>query len=522
MGLFKFFKNKGLLGKNKTNKVYHTLNSGILVSEPKSKVSRCLYTPENISSLASNEVFVFGSNLDGHHISGAAKTALDKFGAVNGQGVGLQGQSYAIPTMFGDIETIKPYVDDFIEFAKEHRKSFFYVTRVGCGIAGFKDEEIAPLFKKAVFLKNVSLPKTFINSISEIKIPESIRLKHYGQVRTLADIVKYLNDKHKYSSLNDLIKDFQEVVDSYKGRGTIGVYTYKRFLHCLTAFESKLFVTPFGGIKDFLQSNMFKNNTDMENSLEMYRRYSTLDISVLNEIVDGVYNCFWLEKDEDCRFELIYMKRAFAKICRIIQYLNDFRRYTSDDELMDDLRILFGGDLGACNTEHVFDDSYHYPFLFFVNGLSELWKDIAPMGTLDNDLLEKFMFEDHAMKVEELGLDFVIERDYEQDYCHKDVYFPKRVGIGPVYVRIRDGEYVKSCGEGKGPNRYPEWYEMELIKPLISTDSNYKEIEGYYIPVDDYSRPIYGNTWEHIGKIEFENEVEKHRFIEEKLRLHKS
>ncbi len=119
------------------------------------------YTPENINSLKPNEVFVFGSNLAGHHGGGAARVARQRFGAVMGKGVGLQGQSYAIPTMQGGVETIKPYVDDFIAFAKSHPELKFYVTRIGCGIAGFKDEEIASLFADAVELDNIILPKSF-------------------------------------------------------------------------------------------------------------------------------------------------------------------------------------------------------------------------------------------------------------------------------------------------------------------------------------------------------------------------
>ena len=76
-----------------------------------------------------------------------------------GQGVGLQGSSYAIPTMQGGVETIRPYVDEFIDFAKEHPELTFLVTRIGCGIAGFLDEEIAPLFKAAHLLDNVVLPE---------------------------------------------------------------------------------------------------------------------------------------------------------------------------------------------------------------------------------------------------------------------------------------------------------------------------------------------------------------------------
>ncbi|MCM1520234.1 MAG: hypothetical protein NC098_05560 [Lachnoclostridium sp.] len=123
------------------------------------------YTPENITHLDQDEIFVFGSNLQGMHGGGAAYVALRRFGAKLGQGVGLQGQSYAIPTMQGGVETIKPYVDQFIEFARECDQNTFYVTRIGCGIAGFTDEEIAPLFDEAYDLYNVRLPKSFADII---------------------------------------------------------------------------------------------------------------------------------------------------------------------------------------------------------------------------------------------------------------------------------------------------------------------------------------------------------------------
>ena len=118
-------------------------------------------TPEMITALRPDEVFVFGSNLGGFHGGGAARAAMRLFGAVWGQGVGLQGQSYAIPTMQGGVETIKPYVDEFIAFAQSRPDLYFYVTRIGCGIAGFTDDEIAPLFREALPLDNVALPKTF-------------------------------------------------------------------------------------------------------------------------------------------------------------------------------------------------------------------------------------------------------------------------------------------------------------------------------------------------------------------------
>ena len=119
------------------------------------------FTPERIYTLNKNEVFVFWSNMQGMHSGGAALVAFEKFGAKWGQGVGLQGQSYAIPTMQGGLETIRPYVNEFVEFAKSRRDLTFYVTRIGCGIAGFKDEEMAFLFAGALLVENIILPKEF-------------------------------------------------------------------------------------------------------------------------------------------------------------------------------------------------------------------------------------------------------------------------------------------------------------------------------------------------------------------------
>jgi len=123
-------------------------------------------TPERIINLEEGQVFVFGSNLQGHHDGGAARVARERFGAIYGQGVGLQGQSYAIPTMNLPLGEISRYVDEFIWFADSHPEMTFMVTRIGCGIAGFRDEEIAPLFAKAYSLPNVFLPMSFWKILS--------------------------------------------------------------------------------------------------------------------------------------------------------------------------------------------------------------------------------------------------------------------------------------------------------------------------------------------------------------------
>lgn len=125
------------------------------------------YTPERIDTLADDEIFVFGSNLAGCHGGGAARIARTRFGAIYGQGVGIQGNSYAIPTMHGGPDKIAPYVDDFIRYAKEHTDKTFMVTRIGCGIAGFKTEQIAPLFREALGVDNIILPRDFVRVLTK-------------------------------------------------------------------------------------------------------------------------------------------------------------------------------------------------------------------------------------------------------------------------------------------------------------------------------------------------------------------
>ncbi len=123
-------------------------------------------TPEKITEISEGEVFVFGANQAGRHGKGAAKTALG-WGAKYGQGAGLQGKTYGIPTKDKTIRyalpvnKIKEYVDDFIAFAKTRPELIFYVTEIGCNLAGYKPKDIAPLFKDAVEVENIYLPARF-------------------------------------------------------------------------------------------------------------------------------------------------------------------------------------------------------------------------------------------------------------------------------------------------------------------------------------------------------------------------
>jgi len=125
-------------------------------------------TPNTVTQLSENQIFVFGSNSEGFHRRGAARFALDHCGAIIGQGKGLQGQSYAIVTK-KDFRTVKSStlteieseILEFISFAVEHPNLHFLVSKVATDLAGYTIEEIAPLFKDAVPIKNIHLPVEF-------------------------------------------------------------------------------------------------------------------------------------------------------------------------------------------------------------------------------------------------------------------------------------------------------------------------------------------------------------------------
>ena len=144
-------------------------------------------TPSQVNILADGEIFVFGSNFQGRHMGGAARVAQEKYGAVWGIGEGLQGQSYAIPTMEG-LENLAPAVQRFTSFAKQHQELKFFVTAIGCGIAGYQAEEIAPMFLYAAYLPNVFLPLSFWKIIMHIPgAEESVR----SFAQSVLDVCRY-------------------------------------------------------------------------------------------------------------------------------------------------------------------------------------------------------------------------------------------------------------------------------------------------------------------------------------------
>ncbi len=183
------------------------------------------YTPEFVESLKDGQVFVFGSNLIGNHSGGASLVAMQRFGAVWGQAEGPQGQCYAIPVdIRGEaVENVSAYmkrhIDKFLAYAKAHPELFFLVIRVGCGNAGFDDEFVAPFFKEAIKMENVSLPKSFVEILkrcetdkkdnSKQRVFNLIILDESGSMATIAkQAVSGLNET--FQTIRNAQKEHQE------------------------------------------------------------------------------------------------------------------------------------------------------------------------------------------------------------------------------------------------------------------------------------------------------------------------
>ena len=164
------------------------------------KINRKRFTPDLVEQLSNCEIFVFGSNLEGMHMGGAARVAHQEFGAEWGVGDGPTGRCYAIPTMHGGLESIRPYAEKFIAYAKEHPMNRFLLTRVGCGIARFKDSDMAQLFEDALDVPNIAYPRQWlpfmaINYTLGFKAP---REKKAAPPVVSDNVLKRLCDQHLY------------------------------------------------------------------------------------------------------------------------------------------------------------------------------------------------------------------------------------------------------------------------------------------------------------------------------------
>jgi hypothetical protein len=322
---------------------------------------------------------------------------------------------------------------------------------------------------------------------------EDTLLTHaHGITRTYADIIIDRNEQKAFTSVD-------------------GVFTY---LHnYLTRTEQS------GDLAALAAVSLFRRVIEQDDlftpsGLDVSRlRSELLDKSNLSEQIDRVYFEYCLEK-----------------ICNIVAFLNLFRRYRDLDTVLKDLdfhtlkirtsRKDYTGDWPFDSLEEILSPRYAgrgYPLFFLKKFLEENWDDISTNGVLDSTRLNELMFNNHERELKRYGIQKVIEKDYVADGpCHPEVFFPKRIGTGPVYVQKEGNKYVRSCGEGTGPNSIPNYLEVEIAYEVLMSDERYVTIwnasYSYILPKEDMTLPVL-NRGE--GVVTFDSVEEKRRFIEE-------
>ena len=202
----------------------------------------------------------------------------------------------------------------------------------------------------------------------------------------------------------------------------------------------------------------------------------------------------------------------------LVSYLNDFRRYTNSKDLLLDLDDVLKGmaPCGPSEDNPFFMFSPAYIMYFLTRYIEQFWNEFSKNGVLDNQAFFDFMIGRHQRGISKYGLDAVVRRNYKADTpCHPEVLFPYRGGAGPVYVQTslitEKGDqaarrYIPSCGNGKGPFSVRDLFEFRMVCRLLESDEKYEEIDNYFVPVADYSLPVY-HRW--LCRLQFASEKAK-------------
>ena len=234
---------------------------------------RC--TPEIITELKENEVFVFGSKPDGNHKSGAAKIAVEKFGARQGLGEGFCGQSYAIPVHKYHTHKMDKAVKFFVGYAMTHSDKAFYVLPVGCGSAGIDIRVVSEMFSKAMDYDNIYLPRQFVNSlISNRKTNSSIQYTNYPCVSEL---------RRKWN------KKFYRLIESASGKHPVlGNVAVK--MDCSISEATELIIDLCLPLLSNLYPELRYRSSSVSESFWIKPDLSDASLAI-NQITEGWYQC---------------------------------------------------------------------------------------------------------------------------------------------------------------------------------------------------------------------------------------
>lgn len=337
---------------------------------------------------------------------------------------------------------------------------------------------------KELLISSDNTKETAAATVNDKKCCE-ITTHCYGMTRTFADIILGLNEEKRYTSPDQALSDLGAYLQRFKEQGDDIAFISIRILQNILHGDSEIFAN---GI---------------------------LNVSRLREIVFE-YETFLPAYDKAYDF---YCRE---KLVNLVAYLNEFRRYSNPEELRTDL--FHNTDVlkfSHCSPNQEFyyflmggATAMDYPVQFFVRAIRELWSSITTDGILDAQKMRNVMFGNHEESIRQYGFEETIKRDFVSDSpCHPEVFVPKTMGTAPIYVKEEDaGRYIRSCGEGKGPNAIPDWLEFQIAKQILENDKSYKLIGSYYIPKYDNTLPVYG---EYSGRLVFNTQEEKIKFIED-------
>lgn len=339
------------------------------------------------------------------------------------------------------------------------------------------DELVAKMGGDTVCMQNVKPEQFICHNNFEI-------MEQYGQVRTMADILISMNEQQHFHSSEEAVAAVEKFIRLQSP--------------CHFAISGKAF--------HFIADKLYSSKAFIDGRLN---KAVFLDNFTISEFKTNWDNAMY--------------RYYYAKIWKLICYFDEFRRYTSPSQIYKDLKNTITPEY------YVMGSHGDYPQHFFGRAIKEAWDEIAPNNSIDSQLLDEYMFKNHEASVRAIGLEATIEKHFKQDYCWTDVYFPEQIGSAPVYIERKIGKkriFIKSCGEGKGPNHCPELLEFGYAYRLLVEDIKYNIYGSYsykyfqpelFVPKDDMSLPIYSVGF-HVGKLMFENENDKVAFLEKELK----
>ena len=310
-----------------------------------------------------------------------------------------------------------------------------------------------------------------------VAFPKNLRPKVYGQTRTMVDMLIAMNKKAHFTSAQEALTSLFGHLERLAEEGDEIAFNCSR--RSINAFAGECF----------------------ENG--------KLNVDKLQEACTHHFNDTLSD---------VYAKYVAEKTAVIVSYMNEFRRYTNPGDILNDFMRATGG-VNHCgpNPHNYYFAFYHYISHFFSYYLSRFWDEISTNGVLDNAKFRDFMIERHERGIKKYGLENVIKRNFEEDSpCHPEVLVAYRGGAAPIYVIDEEHRrYIKSCGEGKGPNSFPDLFEFYLIEPLLREDPKYTISDyNYYVPKEDFTLPVYESG---RGRMHFESEKDKLTFIKKQL-----